>query len=205
MVERVAVVIGRMRHRHLERDLPLALVSRLHPTPRRPHYVAQGCVELAQDSGEGTKCVRNVGRLRLDLIRSLALLICSCTTMVYADEAPDQELNDWYLGLKRPGSETICCNGGDCHSLASRLRDGHWQAFVNVPSGPIWYITDGWQYVQGDQPGFAQWQAVPDEVIIKNARNPTDQALGCYFYEHANNTAEITGIHWFCFVPAPEY
>jgi hypothetical protein len=62
------------------------------------------------------------------------------------------ENHDWYEKLKRPGSNTSCCNGtrngvqGDCRPTRAYQRDdGNWYALVN-----------------------GRWVLVPPKVVLKD-------------------------------------
>lgn len=106
----------------------------------------------------------------------------------------DEPYSDWYRSLKVPGdmgnplAGTSCCNGGadpdpDCRNVETRVRDGHWQAFIDsltfpdVPPPKTPGFTNS-ESLYGHAPN--DWVDVPENVIIRR-ENPTGGPVACWY------------------------
>src|SRR5262249_12775911 len=119
----------------------------------------------------------------------VALLLLTAPAFAHDMSDPDA---DWYRSLKVPGdmgdslAGSSCCTGPndpnpDCRNVEVRVRDGHWEAFIDSVTFPDVVIADkpGWtQPLLGHAPN--DWVPVPDNVIIRRD-NPTGRPVACWY------------------------
>lgn len=70
---------------------------------------------------------------------------------------PDPKLAPWYNSLRAPFTEALCCSIADCRPTMSRIRGGHYEAFIE-----------------------GQWRTVPDDRVLNRTDNPTGHAVACW-------------------------
>jgi hypothetical protein len=70
---------------------------------------------------------------------------------------PDPKLAPWYNSLRAPYTEALCCSIADCRPTMSRVRGGHYEAFIE-----------------------GQWRIVPDDRVLNRTDNPTGHAVACW-------------------------
>jgi len=118
------------------------------------------------------------------VIRAILLyLLLATPALAHGPDDPDAA---WFQSLKVPGDPMMpmtgssCCNGGhgmdaDCKNVEVRIRDGHWEAFIDSKTFP-----DVENYpLLGHAPNA--WVRVPDGVIIRGRENPTGRSVACWF------------------------
>lgn len=89
------------------------------------------------------------------LILAAALAIAA-PAVAAPPEGADPSLGPWFQGLKRPDTNTSCCDVTDCRPVESRTEGDRYQALV-----------DG------------KWIDIPNEKVIHPSSNPVGRAVLC--------------------------
>ena len=88
----------------------------------------------------------------------LALMVLVCRAAVAAPpDNPAPGLSPWYNSLRQPGTNMLCCSVADCRPTLSRLRNNHYEAFIE-----------------------GQWRVVPDDKVLQRIEYPTGHAVVCW-------------------------
>jgi hypothetical protein len=69
----------------------------------------------------------------------------------------DPELAPWFNSLRAPYTDQLCCSAADCRPALSRMRGGHYEAFIE-----------------------GKWRPVPDDRVLNRPDNPTGHAVACW-------------------------
>lgn len=69
----------------------------------------------------------------------------------------DLRFEQWFQGLRQPGTGMSCCSIADCRPTEFRTRGGHYQALV-----------------------MGKWEDVPPSAVLQKTDNPTGRAIVCY-------------------------
>lgn len=89
----------------------------------------------------------------------------------------------WVKGLTNPYLNQACCDLSDCRAVSARVRNGRYQAFIG-------------RREYGDEAPDT-WLDVPEEVILREQRNPVGQPIACW---KASRQPLYNG--FFCFTDA---
>ena len=86
-----------------------------------------------------------------------AILLLACQAHAAPPADADPRLAPWFNSLRQPFTNALCCSMADCRPAPSRLRGGHYEAFIG-----------------GD------WRMVPDDRVLTRSDNPTGHAVVCW-------------------------
>lgn len=86
-----------------------------------------------------------------------AMLLAFHPARAAPPENADPALAPWFNSLQQPQTNALCCSMADCRETLSRLRDGHYEAFIE-----------------------GEWRAVPDNKVLLRSDNPTGHAVVCW-------------------------
>ncbi|HLI13237.1 MAG TPA: hypothetical protein VKY65_16715 [Alphaproteobacteria bacterium] len=97
--------------------------------------------------------------LALALMLAATFHFARTTRAVYAKppENADPALAPWFQSLRQPGTGFLCCSISDCRPTDSRIKDGHYEAWIDH-----------------------KWISVPADKILQRTDNPTGQAVVCW-------------------------
>jgi hypothetical protein len=76
-----------------------------------------------------------------------------------AEPPPDASpaWSPWFNSLRDPHTGMSCCSEADCRRTTARIRDGHYEAFIDN-----------------------RWVAIPPEKVLDHETNPTGEAVVCW-------------------------
>lgn len=97
-----------------------------------------------------------------------AFLCYTATARAEAPPGADPALAPWFHSLKIPGTSVGCCDEADCRPVdARKMRDGHWQAFVDKKTfgdtAPDAYVD------------------IPESAMTHRTDNPLVRAVLCWY------------------------
>lgn len=115
------------------------------------------------------------------------IALALAATLIHHDGEPNAE---WYRGLAIPDGPmagALCCTNTDCRPVAVRVRDGHWEAFIDSATFPDRFNSP----LEGNAPN--DWVAVPEQAILHGKSNPIGEPVVCFYNRVIRCFVEGTG------------
>jgi hypothetical protein len=96
-----------------------------------------------------------------------AIFAGTLASAIQVHDMSNPQLDQWYAGLRVPGTTAGCCGGYDCRPTDWRVVNGHYEALIDAAHG-------------FPNPPSDAWVEVPTEAILNQTPNPTGGAVACW-------------------------
>ena len=144
----------------------------------------------------------------------IAMILIAATANAYARPPPDSsnEFHEWFMSLKIPGSNMMCCSESDCRFVLSRFNQdtNHFEAFIDrdkyYKSISIYdsVIVNDWNdtWIKNYGDISSMWISIPNKRVKIEVNNPTGHAILCWTPYLSGSAQEPDGDKGvYCFIP----